>query len=104
VTKTEPLAGEKALCMDDTAGASNDPALLADPICNSMDSLTWSERNIPDGTLLLTIDDEIHSVVLKEVGTKTSLTEASLYPNKLPTTVTEILPDAGKFPGIISDG
>jgi hypothetical protein len=71
--------------------------LVANPNCKSLDSLTSREWDIPDGTLTLTLDEEIHEEELEDVGTKTSLTDASLLPKNFPTKVTNTLPDVGIF-------
>ena len=100
VTKTEPLAGEKATFIAETAGESNDAALEANPICPSLEKRTSIERKMPDGTLFRTLEEDIHDVMLADERAMTSFAETSLHPKKLPMTVTETPPDVGKLPRI----
>jgi len=104
VTETEPLAGEKATFIAETAGESNDAALETNPNCLSFERRTSMERNMPDRTLLMTLEEEIQDVALADERAMTSLTEISLHPKKLPIKVTETPPDVGKLPPIICDG
>ena len=104
VTETEPLVGEKATFIAETAGESNDAALEAIPICLSLERRTSIKRNLPDGTLFRTLDEEIHDVILADERAMTSLVETSLHPKKLPMTVTKTPPDVGKLPRIKCDG
>jgi len=104
VTEMEPLVGKKVCWISEIAGALKDAARVADPNCESHETSTWIALEIPCGTRLRTLEEEIQYAVLEDVRANVSLRDESSGPNNTPIKVTKTPPEVGKFLTVNSAG